>query len=171
MRVTALNLPDELVTRLDSFAAADGRSRSNAARLCLEAALNAEAQFRQQASEHFTKLQNLVAPSSANDVEQQDRAGVSSSVAPARIFSQMPGCFDPQSAAGDVPFSSGGMFPGGGVSHQHSNSAVDEAVELAPASSADFQDPYEKLKADNLRAWSDAFLERLYPQKPKETDK
>jgi hypothetical protein len=140
MRVTALNLPNELVTRLDSFAAADGRSRSNAARVCLEAALNAESRLRLQAPDHFTKLQT-------------------------------PGSFDPQSAAGDVPFLQPARLRVEGVSRQHPNSAVDEAVELAPASSSDFQDPYEKLKADNLRAWSEAFLNRLYPQKPKENDK
>jgi hypothetical protein len=55
--VAALNLGQDILTRLDSVAAADGRSRSNAARFFLEAALNADAALRQQAAVHFAKIQ------------------------------------------------------------------------------------------------------------------
>jgi hypothetical protein len=99
--VAALNLGEDLISRLDSVAAADGRSRSNAARFFLEAALNADAALRRQAESHF---QNL----------------------------QMPGGFDPRSAAGGGPDASFGSFQAERASSQRTELCHGAAVDDEP---------------------------------------
>jgi len=154
--VAALNLGQDILTRLDAIAAAERRSRSNQARIFLETAMNADEALRRQAESHFQSL-------------------------------QMPGRFDPRSAASGVPVLSCGDAEGQEAFELPGQTGAVEATVFAgntsPAPAYFFPetqgkskmnvnaDPHAQLKADALRTAADGIAARLYPKKPIEKQK
>jgi hypothetical protein len=156
--VAALNLGEDLISRLDSVAAADGRSRSNAARFFLEAALNADAALRRQVENHFQSLQTPGCHDSHGAAGgKSENSCVSDHLQagrPAGARSEL--C---HGAAVD-----GDPFRGGKPPAAPANSVTNgQATQVT--------DPHAQLKADALRTSANGIIARLYPQKPIEPEK
>jgi plasmid stability protein len=154
--VAALNLGEDLISRLDSVAAADGRSRSNAARFFLEAALNADAALRQQAAVHFAKIQTPGC---------HDSHGAAGGVPDASA-----GSLQVERPAG----SRSELCPGAAVDGAPSRDGEPPAAPFIPVSNGktmQVTDPHAQLKADALRTATNGILARLYPQKPIKAEK
>jgi hypothetical protein len=156
--VAALNLGEDLISRLDSVAAADGRSRSNAARFFLEAALNADAALRRQAENHFQNLQTPGGfdPQSAAGGKSENScvSDVLQAERPAGDRSEL--CHG--AAVDDEPFR-GGASPAA------------PANSLSNGQEMKVTDPHAQLKADALRTAANGILSRLHPRKPIQPEK
>jgi hypothetical protein len=154
--VAALNLGEDLISRLDSVAAADGRSRSNAARFFLEAALNADAALRRKAADHFAKTQTPGC---------HDAHGAAGSLPDSSA-----GGFQAERPAG----SRSELCPGAAVDGDPSRDGKPPAAPFIPATNGktmQVTDPHAQLKADALRTATNGILARLYPQKPIKPEK